>query len=133
MGTKLTMSKEIPASWIEPRTKAGREYIESENDRFLEIFRLTYMQEALRGNYLTVGGMVDHIIKSGERLPPWFDKRTIDVIDELEPIIRDRRRHLGSLKRMRKQETLQEAIDRRERAGLHLKKKRGPKRKPVKI
>ena len=72
-------------------------YRESENDRFLEIFELTYMQEAMQGNYLTVGGMIDHIIKSGERLPPWFDRRIIDVISRMEPVIRDKRKHLGSI------------------------------------
>tara|TARA_R110002051_G_scaffold60325_2_gene110497 strand:+ start:519 stop:857 length:339 start_codon:yes stop_codon:yes gene_type:complete len=111
----------------------GTNYRESENDRFLEIFELTYMQEAMQGNYLTVGGMIDHIIKSGERLPPWFDRRIIDVISRMEPVIRDKRKHLGSLKRMRKQETLAERIARSRMAGNHLKKKRGPKRKAMKI
>ncbi len=106
-------------------------HVESENNRFLEIFELTYMQEAMQGNYLTVGGMIDHIIKSGERLPPWFDKRIINTIEGLEPVIREKRKHLGSLKRMRKQETLAERIERAKRAGLHLKKKRGPKRKTM--
>ena len=106
-------------------------HVESENDRFLEIFELTYMQEAMQGNYLTVGGMIDHIIKSGERLPPWFDKRIINTIEGLEPVIREKRKHLGSLKRMRKQETLAERTERAKRAGLHLKKKRGPKKKTM--
>ena len=111
----------------------GTKYRESENDRFLEIFELTYMQEAMQGNYLTVGGMIDHIIKSGERLPPWFDRRIIDVISRIEPVIRAKRKHLGSLKRMHKQETLSERIARSRMAGNHIKKKRGPKRKAVKI
>tara|TARA_Y100001963_G_scaffold125455_1_gene177067 strand:+ start:2801 stop:3148 length:348 start_codon:yes stop_codon:yes gene_type:complete len=102
----------IPASWIEPRTKAGKEYILSENDRFLEIFKLAFMREAMNGNYLTVGGMIDHIIKSGERLPPWFDKRLLNVIDEIEPVVRERRKQVGVLKRMGKRETTLERIRR---------------------
>jgi hypothetical protein len=112
----------------------NQKHADSENERFLEIFELTYIEQAMQGNYLSVGGVIDHIINSGERLPPWLDRdRTIGAIDKLEPAIRETRRERGAIKRRGRRLTLAERIEKSKRAGTYYKKKRGPKRRVFEI